>query len=113
MPEELLSSGLSTVDFPFVAPPDGLLASAKDDGGRTARAKGKASGGGAAEVPASGRRLIVFVIGGMSYSELRCVHEVGRALNREILAGATSMLTPQTFLLALKQMKQLEPVALV
>ena len=105
--EDALGPGLSTTDYPFVAPPEGSAAG-------SARPKGKAGGGGAGEVAAvSGRRVIVFMLGGMSYSELRSVHEVERAFNREIIAGSTSMITPQTFLLALKKMKQLEPVALI
>jgi len=63
---------------------------------------------GAVEVPATGKRLIVIVIGGLAYSELRALHEVGRALGREIIIGTTAMLTPQAYLLGLKQMKQLE-----
>ena len=107
MLEDALGPGLSTTDYPFVAPPEGSAAG-------SARPKGKAGGGGAGEVAAvSGRRVIVFMLGGMSYSELRSVHEVERAFGREIIAGSTSMITPQTFLLALKKMKQLEPVALI
>lgn len=49
----------------------------------------------------------------MSYSELRSVHEVTRSTGRDIIAGTTCMLTPQQFLLALKKMKQGEPVSLV
>ena len=63
--------------------------------------------------PATGRRLIVFVLGGMSYSELRGIHEVERTTGRDIIAGSTTMLTPQTFLLGLKQIKQPETVAVV
>ena len=44
---------------------------------------GKAKGAGAADVaPLGGRRLIVFVLGGMCHSELRSVHEVARAPSR-------------------------------
>ena len=50
-----------------------------------------------------------------AYSNLRSIHEVGRALGREIIVGTTAMLTPQAYLLGLKQMKGLDtpPVALV
>ena len=95
--EDLLTSGLSTSEYPFVAPPDALLASARDDASKKKKGGGGgASGGGVADVPATGRRLIVFVLGGLSYSELRAMHELARAQNREILIGTTAMLTPQT-----------------
>ena len=76
-------------------------------------APGKATGksgknGASAADAATGRRLIVFVLGVLCYSELRAMHEVSRATGRDIIVGTTSMLTPQTFLLALKEMKQLD-----
>ena len=102
--EELLTSGLSTSEFPFVVPPEGVS--------KVAPPPKKGESGGGVAVPATGRRVIVFSLGGMAYSELRSVHELSQAYKRDVIAGATSMLTPQTFLLALKQMKQLDPVAL-
>ena len=96
-----MSAGLPVAEFPFAGPADGLLAAV------SARAKSKAGG----LVPATGRRLIVFVLGGMTFSELRAVHEVSRSTGREILVGATAMLTPQTYLVALRAMKQLDQTA--
>lgn len=58
------------------------------------------------EVPATGKRLVVFVLGGMSYSELKSMHQVGRALGRDIIVGTTAMLTPQGLILGLKAIKQ-------
>ena len=107
--EDALSpAGLSVADFPYV---DETMTAARDER-TTGKQKGK-GGGGADCAPVSGRRLIVFMLGGMSYSELRSVHEVERTRNRDIVAGSTCMLTPQMFLLALKKMKQLEPETLV
>lgn len=107
--DDLLGPGLSTADFPFVGQHE-----AAAGGGKAAGAKGKAGGGaGGDAVPHTGRRVIVFMLGGMSYSELRSVHEVAEGARREVISGATCMLTPKTYLLALKQLKQLEPVALV
>ena len=106
--DSLSPTGLSLGDFPFVAPPESLASARKQQA-----SKPKGAGGAPEGVPATGRRLIVFMLGGLSYSELRSVHEVERATNREVLVGTTNMITPQTFLLALKQMKQLDTVALV
>jgi len=102
--EESLTVGLPASEFPFVRPPAALSGSAGAGNGNSARGA-KGGGGG---VPATGRRLIVIMLGGASYSELRSMHELSRAHGREILFGATAMLTPQTYLLALKDMKQLE-----
>lgn len=108
--EDLLSSGLSSAEFPFVAPPEALLVATRD-AQVSARAKGKANTGGSGgeATPASGRRLIVVVLGGLCYSELRSLHEAARAHGRDIIVGSTAMLTPREYLIALKEMKQLEP----
>lgn len=92
--EELLTSGLPSADFPFVEPPSQ----------HKGAIKGEAS---------TGRRTIVFVLGGLTYSELRSMHELSRSLGREIIVGSTDMLTPQGFILALKEMKQLDAPSLV
>ena len=104
--EELLTAGVSTSDYPFVTPPDSTVS-----GSGGAGKKGKAGGGaagGSGDVAATGRRLIVFVLGGLCYSELRSMHELARQHNREIIVGTTAMLTPQAYILGLKQMKQLD-----
>ena len=80
-------------EFPFVSPPEAVLAAAREASaaesargakGAKAAAKGGGGGGSGIEVPAQGRRLVVFVLGGLSYSELRAIHEAGRASGREV-----------------------------
>lgn len=48
-----------------------------------------------------GPRLIVVCLGGVSYSELRVAYEVSDATNREVIIGATSLLSPSAFLATL------------
>ncbi|KAK8849808.1 hypothetical protein IAR55_005144 [Kwoniella newhampshirensis] len=48
------------------------------------------------------QRMIIFVAGGMTYSEMRCAYTVGQALGKEIIIGSTHVLTPETYCASLR-----------
>jgi hypothetical protein len=51
-----------------------------------------------------GPRIIVFIVGGMTFSETRVVYEVSKAKNRDIIIGSTHFLTPHMFVNELKRL---------
>lgn len=44
------------------------------------------------------RRIIVFVVGGITHSEIRVAHQLGKKLKRDVILGSTSVDNPATFL---------------
>ncbi len=52
-------------------------------------------------------RLIVFVIGGICYSEMRCAYELCQVYkNWDIHIGGTHLITPEAFLSNLEKLSQ-------
>ncbi|KAK6196229.1 syntaxin-binding protein 1 isoform X2 [Patella vulgata] len=95
--EDIVEERLDPKHFPYL--PGGAARQTMSGGGpRSVRfghwhkEKGQSS---ARNVP----RLIVFTIGGITYSEMRVAYEVTHAVkNWEVLIGATHILTPEGFL---------------
>jgi syntaxin-binding protein 1 len=45
-----------------------------------------------------GPRIIIFILGGMSYAEMREVYELVKEFNRDVIIGSTSILTPKSIM---------------
>ncbi|KAI0244684.1 syntaxin binding protein 1 [Massospora cicadina] len=52
-----------------------------------------------------GGRILVFVAGGLTYSEIRSVYEISKVVKRDVYIGTTHILTPKDFLASLRDMK--------
>lgn len=111
---DLLEDKLSTTDYPYEREP-----MASGSGGpsvgvsqRSARPKaGWASARGGKdkkkdeeESQTSGPRVIVFVIGGMTHSEMRTAYEFAATHHREVIIGSTHIATPKVFLQGLSSL---------
>jgi syntaxin-binding protein 1 len=44
------------------------------------------------------RRVFAFVVGGLTYSEVRAAHRLSSRLGREIIVGGTSIESPASFM---------------
>jgi len=58
-------------------------------------------------VQKTGPTIIVFVIGGMTYSEMRAAYEAAQSSSYEVVIGSTNIITPTEFLGQLKELKPL------
>ncbi|KAG0019818.1 vacuolar sorting protein VPS33/slp1 [Entomortierella chlamydospora] len=49
-----------------------------------------------------GSRLIVFIAGGVTYSEIRAMYELCQSMGRDIVIGSTHIITPRQFIQSLR-----------
>lgn len=109
--ESTIQGTLSFEDYPSVVPMPQQIggSSGTAQSARKRRPEGSARRGGATDrwqrkdKPSAtdkfeGGRVIVFVVGGMCFSELRVAREVMAKENKEIIAGSTCFLKPSDFI---------------
>jgi syntaxin-binding protein 1 len=121
---ELGRGDLSQEAFPYMSPPTD--AGGARGSGKSARAAGTSvrsvrpganptwaskRGAGADGLtqpgtpPRTSRRLIIFVIGPISYNEIRAAHEAAAALGRDVIIGGTSVASPDEYLNRLRGLR--------
>ncbi|VEU33572.1 unnamed protein product [Pseudo-nitzschia multistriata] len=115
--KDLVTNQLSTQEYPSVIPMP--LASNSSSGlASSARRRGKAESGGKRKGGTDkwgkktskdsgpshyeGGRNILFMVGGLSYAELRVARNIMEKESREIIAGATKFISPDQFIDDLK-----------
>ena len=59
-----------------------------------------------------GKRVFVFVLGGITHSEMRTTHRLSAKMGRDIYLGGTSVETPSTFLGHMSELGHVDQVAL-
>ncbi|KAG2192973.1 hypothetical protein INT46_004221 [Mucor plumbeus] len=57
----------------------------------------KSTGANAVVKPPSGPPIIIFIVGGMTYSEIRSAYEIAETFDREVYIGSTHIITPDKF----------------
>lgn len=112
---DLISNQLSLEDYPSVVPMPTLpkttssATSARRRGAEGSARKKKGAGSKWDRTGSSGTssktttnftgsRSLVFMVGGLSFSELRVAREIMEKESREIIIGSTAFLSPQDFL---------------
>lgn len=100
-------------------PPSAIAASGSAKSARSARDKSSArknksstnkwgrSGdgkGGNQAIAFTGSRNLVFMVGGLAYSELKVARQVMEKESREIMIGSTAFMSPEDFVKALESL---------
>ena len=107
--EQIIAGDLPSDKFPALGPPSG--AGGGGDGkaaAKSVRRFGNNSRWGRNQTQFSGGRFIVFVAGGISYSELRTGHDLMVQHTKEVVMGGSHIISPNKFV---EDVAMLDPVS--
>lgn len=97
--EKCCSGELSQEEFPFVrGGPSSSGSSTQGGSVRTTYAWTRKKKDAADTSKTRGKRLVIFVIGGVSRSEMRVIHKLAPTLHRDLILGSTSVESPSSFI---------------
>ncbi|KDE02370.1 hypothetical protein MVLG_07072 [Microbotryum lychnidis-dioicae p1A1 Lamole] len=118
MLEEHIAGSLDQTTFPYVrdAPPSGgpsssraaSVAPTQAGSLRSARPQWTATRG-RRTIAELRQRVVVFVAGGMTFSEVRAVYKLSESANKDIIIGSTSTITPEQFVSDLSNLERGPP----
>jgi len=120
--EDLAKNALPESEYPYISKPVGrsgpsgtAITSARSRTSSVGWAKRAATQSGAdldvGSIKLQGKRLIVFVVGGVSRSEMRASYTMSKALGRDVILGSTSVETPKSFMSKLYELNALDTSA--
>ena len=108
---DIQAGKLSETDYPSIMPlpvqgdvNGGSVRSARRGGGKAAENRWGDKGD-TSKKKWTGGRQIVFVVGGVTYSEIRGAYECMKEGSKEVIVGGTSFLRPKDFLEGLEVLK--------
>jgi len=109
----MIENGLSPTEFPFTKEPmsyEDKPGSRASTVAPTSLRKTKVTNieRKSEKVAVTGGRIIIFIAGGMTCSEMRVSYELTRKFNREVIIGSTHVLTPVSFIESLRGLMKLE-----
>jgi len=116
--EEFLANSLSPDEYPFVKESPSSMKEAIETPSSSSQSLRKATQPKWAEkgkrksektTPiSSGARVIIFIAGGMTFSEMRSAYELAQKHKREVIIGSTHMLTPTMYVESLKSLHKMD-----
>eukprot|EP00644_Phytophthora_capsici_P003989 jgi/Phyca11/15783/fgenesh1_pg.PHYCAscaffold_15_\ len=110
-----LKRTLDETEYPYIITPPPQSPTADDSKKGPVSLRKKNSAKGKTQEPTqeseqfTGEKMIVFVSGGATYSELRSIYEVRSEEKRDVILGTTALMAPPTFIESLATLKETNP----
>lgn len=107
--EQLIGNELPSDKFPALGPSVGTGGGGDGKGAaKSVRRFGNNSRWGRNQAQYSGGRFIVFVAGGVAYSELRTAHDLMAQQSKEVIVGGSHVISPDKFV---EDVAMLDPIS--